>query len=250
MEPEPHDVSSLLEADRKARLDAIRVKLAANTPLTKQEREFLEGEATPAETLPPASIDDPLQPIWAKSQVELAHKLGCSRKQIQRYLKLEGEDAPPAPASDGRYNVTLWRIWAAEHGHLRKKLDNAGDRQLLEDKMLQLDIEKKEIANATARGELLSIAEARDVIVGMFSQIVPPLRGMKHTLGPMVVGQTVPEATKRIGREVDTQLTVASEVPEWAKKKSGPAGLFWSRLSAELSDLPKRFNLGDGLSST
>jgi hypothetical protein len=243
------DVQELLAADTEQRVKAIRGKVGRNEPLTKAEREFLVEHGRAGEPVPPAN-GDALEPIWAKNQTELAQKLGCSRKQIQRYRRIEGEDAPPAPAADGRENVTLWKLWCQDHGHLRKKLSHAADKQLLEDRKLQLDIDSQEMRNAQTRGELLAVDECVKVITEMFGQIVAPLRGAKHTLGPLVVGTTVPEATKRIGRAIDEQLTTASKVPDWAVKKKGPAGLFWSRVSAELSDLPKRFNLGDGLSAT
>lgn len=243
------DVATLLAADTEARLEGIRKKVAAKEQLTKADREFLQEHGKPAE-VPPETPPDVLEPVWARSQVELAQALGCGRKTVQRYLKIEGDEAPPAATSDGRYNVTLWKLWCQDHGHLEKKLSTAADRQLLEDKTIQLRNEKMAMENAIARGELMTVADCAAVIVGMFSQIVQPLRGMKHTLGPLVVGTTVPEATKRIGREVNEQLTIASQVPVWAQKKKGPAGLFWQKLSAELSGLPERFNLGDGLSET
>jgi hypothetical protein len=239
------EIEQLLAAD----IDAIREKVQQKKPLTDSERKRLEAHGRALKGVG-SNEGDALEPIWAANQVELAKELSCSRKQIQRYMKLEGDEAPPAPAADGRHNVTLWKLWAQEHGYLRKKLSSAADRQLLEDRTIQLRNERFEMENAQARGELLSVSEVTKVVVDMFGQIVQPLRGMKHTLGPLVVGTTVPEATKRIGREVDEKLTVASRIPDWAIKKKPPQGLFWSRVSAELSDLPKRFSLGDGLSET
>lgn len=239
--------TELLAADTEARLLAIREKVALKQPLTESERKFLQVHGQAGEA--PAS-STALDPIWVNNQVELARELKCSRKQISRYMKLDGDEAPPAPTSDGRYNVTLWKLWAQDHGHLRKKLNSAADRQVLEDRTVQLRNERLEMDNALARGELLTVGEAAKVIVEMFGQAAKSLRGKKHTLGPLVVGTTVPEATKRIGREIDDGLTLASAIPDWAQKKRGPPGLFWSRVSAELFDLPRRFSLGDGLSET
>jgi hypothetical protein len=239
---EPGEVSRILEADKQARLKAIRAKADAGTVLSAAERQFLQDHAT--EETPPADGEAAMQPIWAKSQVELAQHLKCSRKTVNRYLEIEGDEAPPAPTPDGRYNVTLWKLWCQDHGHLKKKLTDAADRQALEDRTIALRNERMEMENAIKRGELISIDEASRVITEMVGGFVAGIRGMKHTLGPLVVGVPVPEATKRIGRESDNQLTKLS-LGEWAKKKA-----FWSTISALLSDLHKRYNLGAGQSET
>jgi hypothetical protein len=233
----PEEIEQLLRED----LASVKEKVKNKKPLTEAEIKRLQAHAASIET---PKGDDPLEPVWAKNMVELASLLGCSRKQISRYLKLEGEDAAPAPAADGRYNVTLWKLWAQEHGYLRKKLSTAADRQLLEDRGIQLSNERKEIDNAVRRGELMSVDEVCRVITEMVGGVVDGARGMKHSLSPRVVGLTVPEATKRIGVEVDEQLQKLS-LGEWAKKK-----IFWSKISAHLSDLHKRFNLGGGQSVT
>ncbi len=221
---------------------AIREKVKNKKPLTAVEVKRLQAYQAAAQEKPPA---DALEPVWAKSQVELAKHLRCSRKQISRFLKIEGEDAAPAPTSDGRYNVTLWKLWAQEHGHLQKKLSNAADRQLLEDRTIELRNERLEIDNAVRRGELMSVDEVCRVITDMVGGVVDTARGMKHALAPRVVGLTVPEATKRIGQEIDQNVLTKLSLGEWAKKK-----VFWSKVSAHLSDLRKRFSLGDGLNAT
>jgi hypothetical protein len=90
----------------------------------------------------------------------------------------------------------------------------------------------------------MSVDEVCKVITEMVSGTVSGIRGAKHALAPRVVGETVPEATKRIGLELDEQLTKLS-LGEWAKKK-----IFWSKVSAHLFDLRKRFSLGVGQSAT
>lgn len=236
---DPEKIDQLLLDD----LSAIAEKVKNKKPLTSAEIKRLQAYKNAA--VPESAGNEPLEPIWAKNMVELAKHIGCSRRQLGRYLKIEGEDAPPEPASDGRYNVMLWKIWAHEHGHLTKKLSTAADRQLLEDRTIVLRNERLEIDNAVRRGELMSVDEVCRVITEMTGGVVDTARSMKHALAPRVVGLTVPEATKRIGQEVDQNLLGKLSLGEWSKKK-----IFWSRVSAHLSDLRKRFNLGDGLSAT
>jgi hypothetical protein len=235
----PEEVGQLLQED----LSAIKEKVKNKKPLTETEIKRLQAHAATAVT-DSSGETDAMEPVWVDNQVALAKALRCSRKQIQRYMKLEGDDAPPAPTSDHRYNVTLWKLWAQEHGYLRKTLSTAADRQLLEDKLLQSKIDRQEIDNAVRRGELMSVDEVNRVLTEMVGGVVDGVRGSKHSLAPRVVGLPVPEATKRIGMELDEQLAKLS-LGEWAKKK-----IFWSKVSAHLSDLHKRFNLGAGQSVT
>lgn len=196
--------------------------------------------AAAATTAPP---NDALAAVWVSNQVALAGALGCSRKTIERFLKLEGHDAPPEATSDGRYNVTAWKLWAQEHGRLQKQVVG-NDKQSLELAGMRLANERKEIENAVRRGELMHVDEVCKVLTEVFGSFVSGARGMKHTLAPMVIGVTTAEATKRIGAEVDSTLTRLS-LGEWAKKK-----MFWSKPYAHLFALHKRFSLGDGQNAT
>lgn len=198
-----------------------------------------------ANAAPPSESDDAntLTAVWVPNQVALAKSLGCSRKTVERFLKLEGKDAPPDPSSDGRYNVTAWKLWAQEHGRLQKQVIG-NDKQSLELAGMRLANERKEIENAVRRGELMHVDEVCKVLTEMTGSFVAGARGMKHVLAPMVVGVSTAEATKRIGTEVDSTLTRLS-LGEWAKKK-----MFWSKPYAHLFALHKRFSLGDGQSAT
>ena len=186
-------------------------------------------------------VEDRLS-LWARNQVELAAALGCDRKSIQRWLK-EADPDCPGKMSDGRYNVTLWRLWTEVKG--KKPAHRLGkDKGALELENIQLRNEKLEIENALRRGELLHIDEACKVLTEMVGAFVMRMRGMKHTLGPQVIGVPVSEATKRIGREVDEGLAELS-LGAWAKKKP-----FWGIVYAKLQDLHKSFSLGSGPSDT
>jgi hypothetical protein len=188
-----------------------------------------------------AQAEDRLS-VWAKNQTELAEALGCDRKTIQRWVKSRDADCPGAMA-DGRYNVTLWKLWVANKGKkpAKRRLDDKVD---LDKENTRLRNEKLEIENAVRRGQLMDVDEVCKVITEMVSGFVKRVRGSKHTLAPQVTGVSVPEATKRIGREVEEALNELA-LGDWAQKKT-----FWSIVSATLSDLRKRHNLGDGLNDT
>lgn len=199
-------------------------------------------EAPPVAVFAPSGEDAALQPVWAKSQIELSKALGCDRKTVQRMMKIDGN---PGKTEDGRYNITAWKLWCAETGHLSKKIAHPLDsKAALEAEGQRLKNEKLEMENALTRGELMHVDEVAKVLTEMVGAFASGMRGVKHTLAPQVVGTTTGEASKRIGKEVEAQLTKLS-LGEWAKKKA-----FWSRLYAHLQDLRKRYNLGDGLNGT
>lgn len=193
--------------------------------------------AEEAEQMMLAEVEERLS-LWARNQVELAAALGCDRKSIQRWLK-EADPECPGKMSDGRYNVTLWRLWTEKKG--KKPAHRLGkDKGALELENIQLRNDKLEIENALRRGELMHIDEATKVLTEMMSAFVMRMRGIKHTLAQQVTGVTVAEATKRIGREVDEGLSELA-IGAWAKKKP-----FWGIVYAKLQDLHKSFNLGSG----
>lgn len=235
-EKSPKNFAEIEQAD----LEAIRKKAAAGQVLTETELRRLRA----AEERTKSGNGSALEPIWAKNQVELAKLLRCSRKTISRSLKIEGDEAPPASAADGRYNVTAWKIWAADHGKLRKTVEPVDRLQALEQRAQELKNEKLELENAVRRGELMHVDDVCQVLTDMVGGFVAGARGLKHGLAPSVVGLSVPEATKRIGHEIDTQLTRLA-LGEWAKKK-----IFWSSVYARLRDLQTTHGLGVGLSST
>ena len=184
-----------------------------------------------------AAAEDRLS-LWARNQVELAAALGCDRKSIQRWLK-DGDAECPGKTSDGRYNVTLWRLWSEKKG--KKPAHRLGkDKGALEIENMALRNEKLEIENAVRRGELIHIDDCCQVLTEMMGAFVMRMRGIKHSLGPQVIGVPVAEATKRIGREIDEGLAELS-LGTWAKKKA-----FWGIVYAKLFDLHRKYSLGDG----
>ena len=158
-----------------------------------------------------AALPEP-DPEWADSQSAIAELLDVTPKTIQRWLKKPGNPGAELEAI------------------------------LLKNERTRLDMEKEQ-------GRLLSFQEVAELLASMGAAFTQRLTAARHSLGPLVVGLTVPEATKRIGSEHHAALAEVS-VPDWAKKKVGPAGLFWSRVSRHLSDLLRIASPGAGLSST
>jgi hypothetical protein len=180
---------------------------------------------------------------WAKNQSELAEAIGCDRKSIQRWLKAGDPDCP-GHTSDGRYNVTLWKLWVESKGKKVRAVGKSKDKGTLEIENMRLRNEKLDIENMLRRGELMHVDEVNATLTELVSACVSRIRSMKNTLAPAVVGVSIPEATKRIDVETDEALNELA-LGDWAKKKP-----FWSSVYAHLQDLLRKNNLGDGLKST
>lgn len=180
-----------------------------------------------------------IEVVYAKNQVELAKHLGCDRRSIARYLKIEGN---PGRASNGNYNVPEWQIWASKHGHL--KAAKGSTREELEIQERQLRVDRMAMEMAISRGALNSDEETCNVLSSLFAGMVSRFKSLEHELAPAVVGVSVAEATKRLKQafaEAFTELSLA----EWSKKK-----LFWSKVSRHLSSLQERYCPMSGLADT
>ena len=176
--------------------------------------------------------------VWAKNQIELADALGCDRKTISRWLK-EKDPECPGKMSDGRYNITLWRLWVEKKGK-KPSARLGGDKGSVELEILRLKKQKLEMENAQMRGQLIDVDECSRLLADMVRAAYESMRGAKHTLASQVVGVSIAEASKRIQRDLDERLLTLS-LGEWAKKKP-----FWANICATLGDLHKTFLLGDG----
>lgn len=177
--------------------------------------------------------------VYAKNQTELGKALNAVRKTVGRWMREEGN---PGKVKGKGYNVTLWKMWVAERGKA-PRATKTQTKQELDAEKVRLQNEKLSIEIAKTRGELASWDEVCHVLTEMVTAFVGNARQVKHHCSADVVGVSVGEASKRIGREIDDCLTELS-LGEWAKKK-----MFWSRVYAHLQDLHKRFGLGDGLRS-
>ena len=227
-------IEQLLQRD----LAAIQAKVEAGKPLSDAEVRRLREAANRKES-PAAPAASPSDPMWVPNLTALSDALGCDRRTLQRLLKLEGN---PGKREDGSFSLTAWKLWAMEHGRLKRQVSTP-DKNELECRALLLRNEKLEVENAERRGELMHVDEVTRVLSEMVGAFVQGLRGLKHTLSPQVVGVPVGEAAKRIGREIDEHLTRLA-LGEWAKKK-----VFWSVVYAHLLDLRRSFSLGAGLNA-
>ncbi len=194
-------------------------------------------------------IGDSVPGRWAKNQTALAKHLGCERKSIQRWLKDAANNPDtgcPGHTSDGRYDTEAWSDWVEAKGKkVRSPVAGAGgvSKGSLEIEALKLKNERLEIENMVRRGEMLHVDEVCKVLTEMMGAFVTKSRGMKHTLAQSVVGLSVPEAMKRIGREMDEALSELA-LGDWAKKK-----MFWQSVYVHLQGLQQIHGLGGGLSS-
>lgn len=230
-EVRPEDVDFLLKQD----LQNLRSKVLNGGTLTEAQIKRLEASQ--------ASASPALQPdaVYVTTQQALAEALGVAdRKTIQRWLK----DGAPAATDDGRYNVTEWRLWMQSKNRGSRKAKD--DPENIKTQIALVELRRKEIELEELRGHMIDSEEAFDVSAEMWTRFAQAFRALKHELAPSVVGETVPEATKRIGAAFDHLLNSLS-VPEGAKKKA-----FWRNVSARLSDLRQTFlrsNMPEGTSS-
>ena len=179
---------------------------------------------------------------WADNQQTLADLLDITVKTIQRWLKKPGN---PGADEQGRYKIAAWQSWAVQVGRKTRMPDKAQaelDGQLLKNERARLEIEKEQ-------GRLCPYQEVAELLAMMTTAFTLRLAGSRHTLGPATSGGAAAENTKRIGAEHHNCLQELS-IGDWAKKKEGPAGIFWSRVYAMLCDLLATASPGVGPSST
>jgi hypothetical protein len=228
--PLPEFSAEQLQRIREMDVMNIRLKVANGEVLTREQMKRLEM----------ALPDDEVEEQWVETQQALADALGVAdRKSIQRWLK-----EPMCPGVvDGRYNVKDWKLWCETKG---KRAGTKGTRlDSLKEKTVAIDLRLKELELAEAMGRSISLDEALTVFTSIVTSAMQKLRGVKHDVAPRVVGETVPEASKRIGQAIDECLAELARVPEGAKKKT-----FWRNVFAELSLLQQRWNLGATPTST
>lgn len=137
---------------------------------------------------------------WAMSQVELANILGVERKTIQRWLKIIG---CPKPRSDGRFNVTEFREWAAKTG--RKTTDELPDdeKNRLEVRRLRTICERLDLELEIQRGSYTDNEDVKKQIYRMIGAARKVLGSLPARLAPVLVGATIPDAEARLREAVD-----------------------------------------------
>lgn len=178
----PKNVISLEFAEKilDADFQNIVQKVSDGKPLTVAERTRVEAQAA-------GSTDGT---VYAKNKVELAERLGVTRRTIEGWQKLEG--CPKAKANS-TYVVAEWREFVR-----RKGLKDSGPPEMREDAALKArkllaEVEGKELELAVKKGEFISVevvreewtrlvGEATDILRAKFENELPPvLSGMDAT---------------------------------------------------------------------
>lgn len=184
--------------------------------------------------------------VWAKNQVELAEHLGCDRKTVQRWLKMEGN---PSRSSDNRYDVLAWREWCNRENRLPRKAAEA-DKKLsakmeAELETVRLRNRKLEMETLAQEGELMRIDEVCRVIGEMWGDVVSRLNALHHNVSPQIAGRPTAAECNGVLVPALQEVLQGFSLGEWAKKKAG-----WSKVYATLRDLQRTAGLGNGPSST
>lgn len=180
-----------LDAIRKKEKANILKKLEAGKSLTEAERLILYGNKTD-------------QKRYAKNQTELAEFLGVDRKTIQRWRK---EENFPQPMADGRYDVLGVRDWREKTRN--SSTANAEDLSKAEGeaRRVWLQVEKLEHEIEIAKGEFITIEQARTDVSQMCARARTILLAIPDTLAPLVIGKTPTQAQQLIRKEIDNALT-------------------------------------------
>jgi len=176
------------------------------------------------------------------NQAAIAALLGVDERTFRRWEK---KDGAPERDAEGRYNVPKWQAFAATIRRKSNTPDKASaelEGQLIKNQRAKMEYEKE-------LGNLLTVQEVAELLAGMCNAFAVRLTGSRYSLAPLLAGETVPEITKRIGVEHHKALSELS-VPDWAKKKVGPPGIYWSKVARKLSALLPIGSPGDGLNST
>lgn len=225
--PPPQGEFTAEEMAKIRALDVTNIRMLAATGKVLTREQIKRLELAAGETMSTVGEEE-----WATSQSDLAAKLKVSdRKSIQRWLKITGMQAPPGATPDGRYNVKSWAAWMERTGRSGRVKEPASALETTKSKLALLDLRMKEIEFDELQGRKIDLEECTQVLTEVMSRLSQAMRAIKHRLGPSVVGESVPEATKRIGAVVDETLASIA-IPESVKKKP-----FWRQLSSTLSDL-------------
>lgn len=174
-------------------------KVASGRPLSSSELAIINAVADGNG----GSSKPSLVIAWASDQVTLAEALRVTRKSVQRWRK----EGAPAPESDGRWNVEAWRAWMKAKGKQGGEEEDKGpSKAQLEARRLLLMNEKLSHEIGIIKRDYMLCSEVESRIRSMVLEAKKILLAMPASLAPQVVGQTVPEAEKRIRSAVDEAL--------------------------------------------
>ena len=155
----------------------------------------------------------------ARTTGELAAQLGTTRRTITAWLKRS--DSPGRTAAGG-FNVGKWRDWMQTSGVGARTLSADSDPRLLElrKEMMCCQVARQKEAtraltlqNSVARGELVRMDEAKQVIGTAYSSMMLQLRQMKHRVSAVVCGQDSGTASRILAEDMARTLAAFS-IPE------------------------------------
>ena len=173
----------------KQELKNIEKKIADGKTLTSEERRILSSVSSGGKSS---------DPLYAKSQVELAQFLNVTRQTLNIWLK---EDGNPGVSSDGRFDVAAWREWAAKNG---KRGQDGLNAVVLKAKNLLLQNDKLEFQLNILRREYVPVSDVVRVGAELGAAIRKVVAGL-HMIAPSVVGMTVIECEAYL-KEKETEI--------------------------------------------
>lgn len=191
----PAQADTVLEVNRANAIKQAVAKVKAHKPLTKQEVDLLQSIA-----YSPSSGGD-LSITVAKTVVELATALGCSRRSISNWRKLEGA---PEPNPNGSHDVIAWRKFMHE-----RHLDGSqpGDEEGLKIRKLLAEVNEREFRLAIKKGEYIRKDLVREAWLSRSGRVVNLLRSkLEKELPPVLAGKDAPSIQESLAIAIDEVL--------------------------------------------
>lgn len=191
----PEQADTVLEVNRANAIKAAVAKVKAHKTLTRAEVDLLQSIAYSPESGGDLSI------TVAKTVVELAAALGCSRRSIGNWRKLEGA---PQPNPNGTHDVVQWRRFIHE-----RHLDGSqpGDEEGLKVRKLMAEINEREFRLSIRKGEYIRKDSVREAWLARAGRVVNLLRSkLEKELPPLLAGKDAPDIQEALGRAIDDVL--------------------------------------------
>lgn len=191
----PEQADTVLEVNRANAIKQAVSKVKARKPLSRAEIDLLQSIA-----YSPGQKGD-LTITVAKTVVELAAALGCSRRSISNWRKLEGA---PEPNANGTHDVIAWRRFMHE-----KRLDGSepGDEEGLKIRKLLAEIHEREFRLAIRKGEYIRKELVREAWLGRCGRVVNLLRSkFEKEMPPLLAGKDAPSIQEALAQAIDEVL--------------------------------------------
>ena len=118
-----------------------------------------------------------------KTLGEVATALNCSRETCKGWRL----DTPPLPGSDGAWDLVAILLWRCERLKASKSTSKSHEREAAELRILKAEAEKKELAAADARGDLIHKSDGINVMFAMFNEARIGIEAI-----PGIIGNTIP----------------------------------------------------------